>query len=238
MSASYSDAALRFACTEEQRKVLYNRRGDPGSERLEKFPYLLVDGGDDFSIDEHRGGSVSPGSIEVPPPLTWAMLFDDPYRSYFSFRDLGNDSSGFDEVRRIQFRGSLPYARGDDIREWEGILTLQNDSLLPLSVVAEPRNQSARLEDIFLKEQQSFRITISLFYGNLFRFLTGKKPLGKRCHVRFEYQRNGLTLPVEYQLERFRAVGRRETVPKALEIRNYRDYRFFSSEAIDEVNEQ
>jgi len=133
-SAAYRAIALKFACTEKVRSVSYHGDVEDRPRETREYPYLLERAGDGRSLAEYRDGR-HPGFAEgVPPP----RVGDDLRRVaalLLSFRDLGLEARGLGAVRRIGFRGALPFSRGR-IQGMGGTLTLDARTLFPLEVAA------------------------------------------------------------------------------------------------------
>ena len=52
-----------------------------------------------------------------PPAYAWVFLFSRFHEPYFVFRLLDTKFDGFDYVHEIQFKGSLSFTDGKDIRQ-------------------------------------------------------------------------------------------------------------------------
>jgi hypothetical protein len=229
-SSSYEDVALRFACTERARWVRYDEAGAVKEGATKQRVYLLVRPANGFDVEERRDGREPRRPFATPPALSWALMFGDFYRPYFSYRDLGNVREGLDEVRRIGFRGAIPFRDGTDIRQWEGVVTLDAAGLWPIEVMAWPINQEARVEALYLREQRSMKISVGLLGGTLLERHSARKPLLELCLVRFAGQRIGLPLPAALELRTSRLVARDRAIPWSASLREYSDYRFFEVE--------
>src|SRR5437867_7946119 len=79
--------ALRFACREAVRRARYDRSGFFRGESAEEDTYLLVWDRDGTTLRELRGRGRRRGG-GPPPAYSWALLFGDSERGYFSDRDL------------------------------------------------------------------------------------------------------------------------------------------------------
>ena len=62
---------------------------------------------------------------------------------------MGDRFDGFDWVREIQFRGTLGFTDGDDIRQWEGIVTVDAATFTPIQIQAQPRAQDERIKEMY-----------------------------------------------------------------------------------------
>jgi hypothetical protein len=227
----YDRDARRFTCTETVRWAGYRGYHRPFRETLRSYDYLLIRDRDGRGLREHRRSGRPKSGGKLPPVYAWTLLFSDFNQPYFSYRDHGEEGHGFDRVHRIGFRGSIPFSDGSDIRQWEGFALVDTRTLMPVEVVAEPLNQPDRLVRRYLDYKKSLRITLAFYGFRLASLRLGKRPFGRRVRVRFRPERNGLHMPWLMELEKFRMVGRSESVPWAGSWREYSDYRFFETEA-------
>ena len=231
VAVRYDEGARRFTCAEIVRWAGYRGDDRPFRETFKTYDYLLIRSRDGRGLREHRGTGRPKASRKLPPAYAWTLLFDDFHQPYFSYRDHGEEPYGFERVHRIGFRGSIPFSDGSDIRQWEGFALVDIRTLMPLEVVAEPLNQPLRLVQQYLDYKQSVRITLAFYNFRLASLRLGKRPFGRRLRVRFRLQRNELHMPWLMELEKFRMVGRTESVPWAVSRREYANYRFFETEA-------
>jgi len=125
-------------------------------------------------------------------------------------------------VHEIQFRGSLPFTTGQDIRQWEGAVLIDAVNYTPLEIRAEPLGQGERIDALYRQWSSSF---------NLLGMRTGQKPLGYRAHIQFRHKQEGLSFPTELRYDTFRAVSPTQIVPHRASTRVYDDYRIFTSTA-------
>ncbi len=230
----YANYATRFDCIESARLADYNRAGEAENEQIRRYGYILVREGDG-SVREIRNrvkrrGGLSRGETEdkepFPPAYAWVFLFSDYHQPYFSYRDLGDRFDGFDWVREIQFRGSLGFTDGDDIRQWEGIATVDAATLTPIQIQAQPRAQDERIKEMYDRWAQSF---------NLIGFKLGPRPLGYRSKVQFRMRKDELTFPTEVRYDTFRATSPTSRLLVKASTRSYDAYRFFEG-VIDDIN--
>jgi hypothetical protein len=154
----YEEYIRRFTCDEQARLAEYDGGGQVSSERLRRYGYLLIESEIDHSVREHRqelgkDGSLKGGEVKdeepFPPAYAWVFLFSRFNEPYFSFRLLDDRFDGFDWVYEIQFRGSLPFRTGKDIREWEGTVLMDAVTHSPLEILAEPAGQQERIESLY-----------------------------------------------------------------------------------------
>lgn len=225
-STLYSDYARRFVCDETARLADYDGQGGVVTEDARRYAYLLVSGPMGERVREYRQrmekeGRVKLGEVEdsesFPPAYAWVFMFGRFHAPYFSFRKIGTYFDGFDLVHEIEFRGSLPFTDGKDIRQWEGTVLLDAFKLTPLEIQAEPTNQKKRVEEIYRRWAQSF---------NILGFRTKSPPLGYRARIQFRYEREGLTFPTQLRYDTFRAVSPTQIVPVKASTRTYEKYRF------------
>lgn len=223
---TYRDYARRFTCDETARLADYEDTGDVNKERIKKYAYLLVqaEGGDrvrEFRQEFSKDGKLRPAQVEdeerFPPAYAWVYLFSKFNAPYFSFRLLDTRFDGFDYVHEVQFRGSLPFTTGQDIRQWEGKVLVDAFHYTPLSIVAEPVGQGDRI-------QAQFRIYNSSF--SIIGFRTKPKPFGYLAHIQFGLRRDELTFPTELRYDTRRAVSVSQLVDVRASIRTYERYRF------------
>ncbi len=153
-AAVYEAYTKRFACNETARLARYVN-GKVSSEKVRRYGYLLTTLPSGFGVHEIRqefakDGSVRPGAIDdadpFPAAYAWVFLFSHFNEPYFSFRFLDDRFDGFDWVLEFEFRGSLPFTTGKDIRQWQGRVILDAVSKTPLEIIAEPVGQNERIE--------------------------------------------------------------------------------------------
>ncbi|ANM31520.1 hypothetical protein ABI59_21035 [Acidobacteria bacterium Mor1] len=222
----YAAYATRFDCVESARLANYNRAGEAENEQIRRYGYILVRE-DNGSIREvrqrvRRSGGLSRSESEdkepFPPAYAWVFLFSDFHQPYFSYRDMGDRFDGFDWVREIQFRGTLGFTDGDDIRQWEGIVTVDAATFTPIQIQAQPRAQDERIKEMYDRWAQSF---------NLIGFKLGPRPLGYRSKVQFRMRKDELTFPTEVRYDTFRATSPTSRLLVKASTRSYDAYKFF-----------
>jgi hypothetical protein len=219
----YQEYARRFTCDEEARHGEYGDDGEVTKERVQDYGYLLLQDPSTGAVREYRQvlkqGKLK-GEVEdeepFPPAYAWVFLFTEKNEPFFDFRLLDQRFDGFDLVYEIQFRGSLPFTDGKDIRQWEGTVLLDRFTFTPLEIAAEPAGQAERLEALYRLWAKSF---------NVLGFRTGKAPLGYRAWVRFGYRRDELTFPTRLRYDTYRAVGPNQVVPVQASTMTYTNYR-------------
>lgn len=220
----HAEVALRFTCDETVFVARYGGDESADKEKSRKFAYFLVRDRSDGSLTEHRrklSGGGSKGSFRdddlVPPPFAWPTLFSVPNRPYFSFRYAGEHGQGFERLHEIQFRGVLPYGGGRDIREWEGTIRIDAATWTPVSIVAEPRGQHGRIQEVHRRYVQALKILgISL----------RPRPLGVRLELTFGQLHEERRLPTRSRVDRFQAVSSKHVIPLRASTRIYENYRF------------
>lgn len=240
MSEIYRKAATGFDTTETARKVEY-RNGEAGSENVREYAYILrTTDSPDRRIAEIRNlklkkkrdknggiGAEVDDAERFPPAYGWVFLFSRFHQPYFSYRDLGTRFDGFDWVRDVQFRGALPFTDGKDIRQWEGIATIDNVTNSPIQILAQPSSQTERLQQQYDRWSRSF---------NVIGMRTASRPVGYRCEVHFRERIRGLNYPTNLRYDTFRAVSRRHAVPWRASIRDYDDYRLFQADTREDMD--
>ncbi len=239
-AVDYRRTVKSFTCTETVRSADYDE-GEAGKEKLRRYAFLLTPGADGDRILESRNvlrasGAVKPGEVDdgepFPAAFAWVFLFSEFHQGFFAYRDLGERFDGFDWVRDIEFKGALPFTDGKDIREWEGVVTIDNTTMTPLEIRAQPSSQSDRIRQQFDQWSKSF---------NVIGFRTAPRPLGYQARVEFRYrfvERDRsieLTYPTRLRYDTFRAVSTTRTVPQHVSIRTYGDYKIFGVEAQEKV---
>lgn len=226
---AYRDFATRFTSDETVRTATYDETGEASKETTRRYAYLLERTGEVPGVRElrqrldeagaPRGGEVDDEEV-FPPAYAWVFLFSRFHQPYFAYRDLGEQMEGFHWVRRIQFRGALPFTDGKDIRQWEGVVLVDAAASTPVSVLAQPSAQSERLAALFDRWSQAF---------NLIGMHLAPRPFGYLCRVEFRLVREGLTFPTELRYDTVRAVGRSSAVRVSASTRTYAGYRFFKT---------
>ena len=236
VAKTYEAYSKRFVCDEAVRDADYKGTGEVSSERVKQYGYLLVRGDDrGLAIRELRqeagqDGNYKPGEVKepkaFPPAYAWVFLFSDFHAPYFDFRHLDTYFDGFDLVHEIQFKGSLPFSDGRDIRQWEGTVLIDAFKHVPLEVRAEPKGQEQRLEEMYRLWAQSW---------NILGFRTKQTPFGHKTQVRFGSLRDELSFPTELRYDKFKAVGPQQIVPVEASTHAYSNYRFTSIGAEPEL---
>jgi hypothetical protein len=230
---TYHEYALRFTCTEVVRLARYGDTGAADKETTRKYAYLLERETGSETLLEVRQRTKSDGSPHgddvkdeepFPPAYGWVFLFSSFHQPYFAYRDHGDRFEGFDWVREIEFKGSLPFTDGKDIRQWQGTVLVDAVTSTPLEIEAEPSGQADRIKALFDRWSQAF---------NLIGIRLAPRPFGYRCHVRFHTRKDSLTFPTQLRYDTFRAVSAKKNVPWQASIRDYHDYRFFKTSATE-----
>ena len=152
------------------------------------------------------------------------FLFSRSYEPYFSYRFVDDRFDGFDWVLEIQFKGSVPFSDGKDIRQWEGTVLVDAVTYTPLEIHAEPTGQAERIEALYRQHASSF---------NFMGMRSKPKPLGYRADIQFRYRRDGLTFPTNLRYDTFRAVSPHQVMPTKASTRSYSRYRFYATEVDD-----
>jgi hypothetical protein len=234
----YGAFARRFTCDETARASEYDGSGRPGDEVVRQYAYLLVNDPATGSLRESRrqftrdGERVRGGEVDdrepFPPAYAWVFMFSRMHESFFDFRHVDRRFEGFDLVLEIQFRGSMPFTDGRDIRQWEGTVLVDAFNYRPLEILAEPRGQSERLEQLYRAWASSM---------NIMGFRTKKPPLGYRARIDFGYFREDLSFPTALRYDTFRAVSPTQVVPIRASMRTYRNYLFYEVEEGEELGD-
>ncbi len=221
----YEEYARKFTCNETARLAEYDQMGEVTKEKVRSYGYLLLRGTMLEALREFRqemkDGKLKQGEVldqePFPPAYSWVFLFSAFYDPYFDFRLLDTRFEGFDLVHEIQFRGSLPFTDGKDIRQWQGRVLVYRFRYTPLLIEAEPTGQSERLEALYRLWAKSF---------NVLGFRTGKKPLGYQASIQFGFRKGDLTFPTALRYDTRRAVSPYQLVTVQASTRTYSDYLF------------
>jgi hypothetical protein len=232
----YRDYTKRFTCNEVARLAKYDKEGSVTSEQVRRYGYLLTtlpnDRVHEIRQEFAKDGSVRPGAISdseiFPPAYAWVFLFSRFNEPYFSYRQIDNRFDGFDWVLEFEFRGSLPFTTGKDIRQWQGRVIIDAVTKVPIEIVAEPVGQSDKLEAMYRKWSSSF---------NLLGMRTGAKPEGFQARIQFRHRKEGvkLSFPTELRYDTFRAVAPNKVIPVAASTRKYDTYRVYVTDDSSEV---
>ena len=223
----YKKFTRKFSCTETARTARY-KDDEAGKEERRRYSYLLIVKPEDGSFEESRHKLSKSGKIRkdavkdeeaFPPAYAWVFLFSEFNQGYFAYRDLGDYFDGFDWVREIQFKGSLRFSDGQDIREWEGVALVDATTLTPIEIRADPIGQREHIRAMYHKWVTSF---------NLIGLRLAPRPFGYRCQVNFRKRKAGLTFPTALRYDTFRAVSQKRSIPWRASTRNYSEYRFFN----------
>jgi hypothetical protein len=233
----YREYTRRFTCTETARLADYT--GDEvTSEKRRRYGYLLIKEAEFDNVREYRqllarDGSIKKGEVKddepFPPAYAWVFMFSRFNEPYFAFRLTADRFDGFDWIYEIQFKGSLPFTDGKDIRQWEGRVLIDAVTHTPLEIRAEPVGQKERIETLYRRWAQSF---------SLIGFRFAPRPFGYRALIQFRHRREGLSFPTELRYDRFRAVGIEEIIPVKASIRTYDDYRITRVKTKEEVGDR
>ncbi len=222
----YKAFTRQFTCDEVARLATYDDAGEASTEEVRRYGYLLTasERADSFRELRQRftsDGRLKPDAVEdeepFPPAYSWVQLFNRFNESYFAFRLIATRFDGFDLVHEIQFRGSLPFTTGKDIRQWEGTVLVDAFKHVPLEIQAEPSHQRKRIEEIYRNYTQSF---------NFLGLRSKPVPLGYRAGIQFRLWREGLSFPTELRYDTVRAVSPTQVVPVRASTRSYERYRF------------
>ena len=224
-AAIYRAYTRRFTCTETARLADYDATGEASTEDRRRYAYLLIKDAEGENVREYRqhlgkAGHVKKGEVKddepFPPAYAWVFMFSRFNEPYFAYRFIADRFDGFDWVYEIQFKGSLPFTDGKDIRQWEGTALIDAVTYTPLEINAEPVGQKEKIEALYRRWAQSF---------NLLGWRLAPRPFGYRALIQFRHRREGLTFPTELRYDRFRAVGIEQIYPVKASIRTYDDYR-------------
>jgi len=234
-AAVYREYTRRFTCVETARLADYGSGGEAEKEKIRRYGYLLIKDAVGETVREFRQEIAKDGSFKssevkdeepFPPAYAWVFLFSRFNEPYFAFRSLGDRFDGFDWVYEIQFKGSLPFTDGKDIRQWEGVVLVDAVTFTPLEIRAEPTGQGDRINALYRRWAQAF---------NLIGMRLAPRPFGYRAHIQFRYRREGLSFPTELRYDKFRAVGGNEVSPVTASTRTYSDYAITRVETQEEL---
>jgi hypothetical protein len=237
----YSERRAPFVSVESVRRTRY-RHERPGWARERGAAHAHLPGGGleptdlRFELGRRR---LLPFARPVRGPVrgfpsadAWAKIFSSELRAGFMFRDLGVRVVGFDLVREIEFRGWMPFAHGRDVREWEGVASVELPGLRLVEVRARPRNQDARMAALYGRWARAFKITLGFWSGPFFwplkTFRLARPPLVFDALVRFDARVDGLRLPSLLRYETRRLIGPAETARRSISVRRYDRYRRFT----------
>ncbi len=232
-AAHYAAYAQRFTCDEVARRAEYDAEGIVSREQARTYAYILTRGSSGVSIREYRqelstDGKIKAGEVQddepFPPAYMWVFLFSRFNEPYFAYRFVADRFDGFDWVYEIEFKGSLPFSSGRDIREWQGTVLVDAVTHAPLEIQAEPAGQAERIQEMYRKYQSSF---------NLMGGRTAPPPLGYRAWIQFRYRdpESSLLFPTELRYDTFRAVSTSRVLPTRASTRTYAKYKIFTGEA-------
>jgi hypothetical protein len=225
MTDTYRTYAKQFVCDETARLSEYDASGSAGKERTRRYGYLLLSDPSGRTVREYRQIMTKDGQLKkgeavdeepFPPAYAWVYLFSRFHEPYFVFRLLDTRFDGFDYVHEIQFKGSLSFTDGKDIRQWEGRVLFDATTYTPLEIWAEPSGQKTRIDAAYRNWSKSF---------NILGFRTRPAPLGYLAHIQFRHRRDGLTFPTDLRYDTIRAVSPSQTVRVRASVRTYENYR-------------
>jgi hypothetical protein len=236
-AGTYAEYTSRFTCDETARLADYDGEGKVSSERVREYGYLLTkDVGHRLSEYRQRlaqDGTVRPGEVldeePFPPAYEWVFLFSAFNEPYFRYRLVEDRFDGFDWVLVIQFKGSLPFTDGKNIRQWEGTALVDAVTFTPIEIRAEPQGQRERIRQLYENYNKSF---------NVMGMRTGPKPLGYRAAIQFRHRKDALSFPTELRYDTFRAVSPTQIVATKASVRTYSHYRIYRTEATPAIADQ
>jgi hypothetical protein len=217
-TSQYEEWADDLECSETTQRVKYPRGSAAAGAVRESTYVFALDAGAMVPVPtkDHGKSWRRYGKSDAPRAHAWLQLFAEDNQPFFAYRDLGEVPHAFGNARRIQFRGSLPYTDGRDIRQWEGTVLIDPHSLELLELDARPLHLWPRLE----RQRRE--------YVNSFKFLFlrfKKKPIAERVHVRFDSQPSGMTLPVDADVERLELIAPDQAIVRSRLLTQY-DYEF------------
>jgi hypothetical protein len=232
---AYEVYSKRFVCDEFARLADYDGSGEATKEKVRQYGYLLVRDSAN-SLREVRQVLTDSGKYKgevddpepFPPAYAWVFLFSRFHEPYFKFRLLETRFEGFDLVHVIQFKGSLAFTDGKDIRQWEGTVLLDANAYMPVEIVAEPAGQKQRIEAMYRSWSQSF---------NVMGFRSKPAPRGYRARIEFLLRRDELAFPTDLRYDTFRAVGPTQVIREQASTRSYRNYKFTRAPAEPKVGD-
>jgi hypothetical protein len=221
----YRQYARRFFCDENARHAEYGASGDIKKEHEDLYAYLLLRDPLGETVRELRQLKTKDGKVKgeaadaepFPPAYAWVFLFSAFHEPYFDFRLLDTRFEGFAVVHEIQFRGSVPFTDGRDIRQWEGRVLVDAFAFTPVEVWAEPTGQRER----FAAQYRAYTRATSIL-----GFKLREPPLGFRANIRFGYSRDELSFPTHLRYDTERAVSPTQSVPVQASVRTYTNYQF------------
>ena len=234
VAGTYGEFATNFTCEETSREATYKRDGKV-SERSRVFDYILVLDSARHSVREirqitkgRRAETVDDVEDRFPPAYAWVFLFSRFNESFFSYRYMGDRFDGYDWIHEVQFRGSLPFAGGKDIREWEGTVLIDAVTHTPLKVIAEPNGQQEMIAQRYREYAASW---------NIIGIRTKPKPTGFKADVSFREKAGELSFPSSVRYDIFEAVSTSRVTATAASLRSYENYRFFKVDTREELGE-
>ena len=233
----YDDYARRFTCDETARLADSDASGEVRQESVRRYGYLLINDGIEGQVREYRREFTKNGKLRqaeaedeepFPPAYAWVFLFSSVNQPYFSYRLLSTGFDGFDLVHEIQFRGSVPFTNGKNIRQWEGKALIDAFTFTPVEILAEPVGQRDRLSALYRNYNQSF---------NVMGFRTKPRPMGYRAQIQFRLRKDRLTFPTELRYDTNKAVSATQLIAVRASTRTYEDYLFYGITTDDQVGD-
>jgi hypothetical protein len=230
-SGEYETTALRFTCQESVERTRYRQHSSSGSE-TSRAAYLLAHDPVTGEWVEHRASRVGPRGAPTRPtplPYEWTFLFLPKNQPYFAYRKVDAAWDGFSRAATIQFRGALPFRTGSDIREWEGIATVDIDTGALLKIVAVQRDETVRLSALRRKYLRRVKISFGLLGGPPLVFTRFGRPIDiRRITLEFVAVKPTLTLPGDVR-EDVMKITEKGLRPLVTIHRSYTAYRFFET---------
>lgn len=229
----YHRRALGFTCVERRREARYGSDRETSKERFRDFEYLLTEAeGEPFALAavRTRPGAEGKGEKKVenafPEPYFWTQLFTPALRSSLRFRVGEWHTTPWKLAIPITWMSSSPVFEFQRLTEWSGKVEIEYRTGNILRVVARPSFQDQRVQ-----RQLDDYLTAWRIIG----FSLAPPPEGVELTVYFDFEHEGYTYPSRVELHRFRQIHRDERVTVSRQAIDYTDYRFFESEAEEEI---
>ena len=229
----YRRRALGFTCVERRREARYGSDRETSKERFRDYEYLLAEvEGEPFSLAavRTRPGAEGKGEKKVenafPEPYFWTQLFTPALRSSLRFRVGDWHTTPWKLAIPITWLSSSPVFELQRLTEWSGTVEIEYRTGNILRIVARPSFQDRRVQ-----RQLDDYLTAWRIIG----FSLAPPPEGVELSVFFDYEHDGYTYPSRVELHRFRQIHRDERVTVSRQAIDYTDYRFFESEAEEEI---
>jgi hypothetical protein len=172
---------------------------------------------------------------QVPLDYEWTMLFSPENQPFFLYYEIADTTDGLGGSLEVGFRGAIPFKNGRDIREWEGVVTINRYTERVEQVTARPANQGARISALRRRYKRQLKLSLAYFGGpQILRMRLGPPIELRQLTLTFVPTKAVLDFPGQsrFEVSRVSETGLRRV--KTLHTL-YTEYRFFETSATPRI---